>query len=170
MRRGSKAGPSATQMLRFPSSSSVHAKRFTFLAAVRFSANGALRTCSSVNGFCAAAWRGTNNTASTSKVLLFIYVSPTCSTGLVCRLSLSRTLYRHAWNVQRPRNFQDVTGFQGTALAPTIRGGLNGQVGVPPEAYRAFDEGEFAPGLEAQACQNDATVAQGEGTCSRGPT
>ena len=78
-RRAWNVGPSATQTLRFPSSFSVHAMRFTFFAADRFAANGALRTCSRVKGFCAGAIAASTPRPTPTRFVSSLRFSPTCS-------------------------------------------------------------------------------------------
>src|ERR1700739_2324863 len=70
--RAAKDGPSATQMLRFPSRLNVQATRLAVLAAVKFSGKGTLISSSRVTPLCAHARGASHATVIPSKRTLFI--------------------------------------------------------------------------------------------------
>src|SRR5579863_3052613 len=151
--------------------------RFTFFAAIRSAAKGALKICSSVNAFCPAAKCSDETaandtpTANTNSVRLFISDSLrpyfVCSVRWLPRLC---SLDRNTRAIERPRNFQDMTGLDGMTLAPPIGDGLYGQVCIASEANGALHKSKFAARLETQPGQHDTLVPQSESAFTGRPT
>jgi len=106
--RALKDGPSATQMLRFPSWLSVHATRLDTLAAVKLSGNGALMSSSRVTLFCARVQSAKHTCATISTNHFFIFISGhvfgTNPLRLICRAARNQPLNRDLRHIQPSRN------------------------------------------------------------------
>src|ERR1700681_964988 len=115
--RAANAGPSATQMLRLPSWLRVQAARSDFLAAFRFSGNGALKSSSSEADFCAATAGARQTTANASTIHFFIIFSnrgltaensPAILQQLIRGPARNQPFDGHARQIERPGNPEHV--------------------------------------------------------------
>src|ERR1700722_189634 len=156
--------------------------RFSFFAAIRSAAKGALKTCSSENAFCAAAHCGNgtgaddtttaNDTAPANTNSVRLFISDSLRPDFVCSVRWLPRLCpfdRNTRAIERPRNFQDMTRLDGTTLAPPIGDGLYGQVGIASKADGALHESKFAARLETQPGQHNTLVTQSEGAFAGRP-